>query len=39
MAVREFSVQVFGLKNSPATRAAERFFKDRRIPIQFVDLH
>ena len=32
------SVQIFGLKNSQATRAAERFFKERRIPIQFVDL-
>ena len=32
------SVQVFGLKNSQATRAAERFFKERRIAIQFVDL-
>jgi len=31
-------VQIFGVKNSPATRAAERFFKERRIPIQFVDL-
>ena len=32
------SVQIFGLKNSPATRAAERFFKERRIPIHYVDL-
>ena len=32
------TVQIFGVKNSSATRAAERFFKDRRIPIQFVDL-
>lgn len=31
-------VQVFGLKNSAATRAAERFFKERRIVIQVVDL-
>lgn len=31
-------VQIFGLKNSQATRAAERFFKERRVPIQFVDL-
>lgn len=31
-------VQIFGLRNSPATRAAERFFKERRIAIQFVDL-
>jgi arsenate reductase (glutaredoxin) len=32
------NVQIFGLKNSQTTRAAERFFKERRIPIQFVDL-
>jgi arsenate reductase len=31
-------VQIFGVKNSPATRAAERFFKERRIKFQFVDL-
>lgn len=32
------NVQIFGIKNSQATRAAERFFKERRITIQFVDL-
>jgi arsenate reductase-like glutaredoxin family protein len=32
------NVQIFGIRNSPATRAAERFFKERRVPIQFVDL-
>ena len=32
------SVQIFGLKNSPACRAAERFFKERRIAIHLVDL-
>ena len=31
-------VQIFGIKNSQATRAAERFFKERRVPIHFVDL-
>ena len=31
-------VQIFGVKNSQATRAAERFFKERRTKIQFVDL-
>ncbi len=31
-------VQIFGLKNSQATRAAERFFKERSIAIHFVDL-
>jgi arsenate reductase (glutaredoxin) len=32
------SVQIFGLKNSSATRAAERFFKERRVAIHMVDL-
>lgn len=32
------SVQIFGTKNSQPTRAAERFFKERGIPIHFVDL-
>ena len=32
------NVQIFGLKNSPATRAAERFFKERRVSIHLVDL-
>lgn len=32
------NVQIFGVKNSHATRAAERFFKERRAAIQFVDL-
>ncbi len=32
------SVQVFGLEDSQATRAALRFFKERRIAIHFVDL-
>jgi arsenate reductase (glutaredoxin) len=31
-------VQIFGLKSSSATRAAERFFKERRTSIQLVDL-
>jgi arsenate reductase (glutaredoxin) len=33
------NVQIFGVKNSQATRAAERFFKERRAQIQFVDLN
>src|SRR5882762_6401287 len=33
------NVQIFGVKNSRATRAAERFFKERRVAIQFVDLN
>jgi arsenate reductase-like glutaredoxin family protein len=32
------TIQIFGLKNSSATRAAERFFKERRTVIQLVDL-
>ena len=32
------SVQIFGVKNSPDTRAAERFFKERRWEIHMVDL-
>ncbi len=32
------TVQIFGMKDSRETRAAERFFKERRIAIQFVDL-
>lgn len=32
------NIQVFGVKNSQATRAAERFFKERRVAIQMVDL-
>jgi arsenate reductase len=32
------NVQIFGVKNSSASRAAERFFKERRVTIQFVDL-
>lgn len=32
------SVQIFGTRNSQATRAAERFFKERRVAIHFVDL-
>jgi arsenate reductase (glutaredoxin) len=31
-------VQIFGVKGSSSTRAAERFFKERSIPLQIVDL-
>jgi len=31
-------VQVFGIERDQATRAAIRFFKERRVPISFVDL-
>ncbi len=37
-AAKEVSVQMFGLKKSSATRAAERFFKERRVKVIFVDL-
>ena len=32
------NVQIFGIKGSQATRAAERFFKERGVGIHFVDL-
>lgn len=32
------NVQIFGVKSSQATRAAERFFKERRAQLQIVDL-
>ena len=32
------SVQIFGLENDQPTRAALRFFKERRFTIHFVDL-
>lgn len=31
-------VQVFGVRKSPATRAALRFFAERRVKVHFVDL-
>ncbi len=31
-------IQIFGIKKSFDTQKAERFFKERRIPFQFVDL-
>ena len=38
MTIQVSNIQIFGVKNSPATRAAERFFKERRVSFQFVDL-
>lgn len=32
------TIQVFGLENDQATRAAQRFFKERRVEVSFVDL-
>ena len=32
------NVQIFGIKGSQSSRAAERFFKERSVAIQFVDL-
>lgn len=31
-------MQIFGLRKSQATRAAERFFSERRVKVHFVDL-
>lgn len=31
-------IQVFGRSDSQATRRAQRFFKERRMPVSFVDL-
>lgn len=32
------NIQIFGIKKSSDTRKAERYFKERRIPFQSVDL-
>jgi arsenate reductase len=32
------NVQIFGRRDCSDTRKAERWFKERRIPVQFVDL-
>jgi arsenate reductase (glutaredoxin) len=32
------AIQVFGLESDQSTRAALRFFKERRVPVSFVDL-
>lgn len=32
------AIQVFGFDNDSATRAAQRFFRERRIVVSFVDL-
>ena len=32
------SVQIFGTPDSPPTRAAQRFFKERRIDVHFVNM-
>jgi arsenate reductase-like glutaredoxin family protein len=31
-------IQVFGMEDSPATRAAQRFFRERRIVVHYSDL-
>jgi arsenate reductase len=36
--IRMLMVQIFGVKSSQATRAAERFFKERGVALQIVDL-
>lgn len=32
------AIQLFGLESDQATRAARRFFSERRVPVSFVDL-
>lgn len=32
------NIQIFGTKKCQDTRKAERYFKERRIPVQYVDL-
>jgi arsenate reductase len=36
--VQRLTVQIFGVKNSAETRAAERFFKERGVTLHMVDL-
>ena len=36
--MRPTTIQVFGLERDQATRAAQRFFKERRVAVSFVDL-
>jgi arsenate reductase len=31
------NIQIFGIKNDACTRKAQRFFKERRVPVHFVD--
>jgi arsenate reductase len=31
-------IQIFGTNKCQNTRAAQRFFKERRVPVQFIDL-
>jgi len=38
MPAQPATIQVFGLENDQSTRAALRFFKERRVAISFVDL-
>ena len=38
MPAQPATIQVFGLENDQSTRAAVRFFKERRVAISFVDL-
>jgi arsenate reductase-like glutaredoxin family protein len=33
------NVQIFGVKKCTETRKAERWFKERRLPVQQIDLH
>jgi arsenate reductase (glutaredoxin) len=37
--LRPVEVQIFGVRKSPDTRAALRFFAERRVKVHFVDLN
>src|SRR4051794_1671276 len=38
MTTPDAPIQVFGLENDTGTREALRFFKERRVPVSFIDL-
>jgi len=38
VALRKMNIQVFGTKKCQDTRKAERYFKERSIPFQYIDL-
>ena len=38
MMVRRMNIQIFGTLKCQDTKKAQRYFKERRIPFQFIDL-
>lgn len=38
MTAKPLNVQIFGRRDCPITRKAERWFKERSLPFQFIDL-